>query len=267
MSSIQALTWNETEPGCREATAGGTWFTRAVLFAADGPLRARTTDEEESGLLVLSGTVDLEAGAGSWISRGTRATPLDGMPVALFLPPKTPYGSAGGQGEILVVSARRPELPKPVEEEKPAKKPLLPLAGSGKAYDSASGSWQPLESFPDSPEAILPRRIARRELDGVHVREVFDPTYKTRGLCLSEAVLEDGAALALPSLGAPALDGYPDEWLLYARVEGELICRSESGETAVVDGAALLGSGAAELRATGGRAYVAFACSGPKPTT
>ncbi len=82
-----------TEPGRRETPCTGRrWFTRVLLLAVDGPtVEVATAAGEESGLLVLSGTHDLEAGAGSWISRGTRTTPFEGRPVALFLPPKTRF--------------------------------------------------------------------------------------------------------------------------------------------------------------------------------
>ena len=220
----------------------------------------RHREDAESGALVLSGTHDLEANAGSWVSRGTRSTPFEGRPVALFMPPKTKFRSSAGEGEILLVSTRRPELVAPPPE--PKAKPLLPLAGSNQAYDSKSGSWKPIESFPDSAEAILPRRIERAEIGDAIIERVFPVDYKTLGLCLAEAVLPDGGALTAPGwIGEPAGDEFPEEWAVYYRAEGDL----EVGGSKLQGDGVLVGTDAAEMRAAGGRVYLALVCAGPKP--
>jgi hypothetical protein len=262
MTDLQRVPLEEKAPGRREAGfEGRAWLRRVTVLTAEGePIEVRTGDEDESGLLVLSGTHDLEANAGSWVSRGTRTTPFEGRPVALFMPPKTRFRSSGGAGDLLLVSARRPELAAPPVE--PEAKPLLPLAGSNQAYDSKSGSWKPIESFPDSAEAILPRRIERADVGGVAVERVFPPDYKTLGLCLAEAVVPDGAALTAPGwIGANQGVDYPEEWAVYYRAEGQL---RASDETLAGDGV-LAGHGAVELRAAGGRVYLALLCAGPKP--
>lgn len=262
MSYTQSIPLTETEPGRREASCEGrSWLRRVMVLSAGGEtVEVRTGDDDESGVLVLSGTHDLEANAGSWKSRGTRNTPLEGRPVALFMPPKTRFRCSGGEGELLLVSARRPELATPPVE--PVAKPLLPLAGSNQAFDSKTGSWKPIESFPDSAEAILPRRIERAEVGGVAVERVFPVDYKTLGLCVAEAVLPDGSALNAPGwIGPGASDGYPEEWALYYRAEGEL----HHGTEVLRGEGVVLGSGEAELRARGGRAYLALVCAGPKP--
>ena len=262
MSEIVRVPLEETAPGQRRASCEGRPWLRQILVlrAAGETVEVHTGEGDESGVLVLSGTHDLEANAGSWVSRGTRSTPFEGRPVALFMPPKTRFRSSGGEGEILLVSARRPELAAPPPE--PKAKPLLPLAGSNQAYDSKSGSWKPIESFPDSSEAILPRRIERADVDGVNVERVFPVDYKTLGLCLAEAVLPDGCTLVAPDwIGDGSGGGFPEEWAVYYRAEGEL---EVDGEKLRGEGV-LVGTGSASLRTAGGRTYLALVCAGPKP--
>ena len=155
-AAYRSVSWHGDSPDHKSAKVETGWLAAIHLATTDGtqPLELRTPDDQESGLLVVSGTLDLEANSGSWISRGTRAAPYDGRPFALFLPPKTVVRASGGSGEILVMSARRPApAPAPAPIDSPVAKPLLPLAGSNKAFDSQTGTWQPIESFPDSPEA------------------------------------------------------------------------------------------------------------------
>lgn len=264
--TIRIVPLEPREPGRREAMcAHARWLTRLRLWSSEGNVEGETGADEESGLLVLTGTHDLAAGAAAWISRGIRETPFAGKPVAVFLPPNTRFHAAHGRGDVLVVGARRPELPK--APARPGFKGLLPLAGSGKAFDIASGSWQPLETFPDAAEAILPRRLEPRDVRGVTVTAVFAHDYKTRGLGLAEAVLPEGASLVLPLAepGTPA--EWPEEWAVYYRAEGALAYRSDESSGEVRGDGVLAGAGRAELRAQGGRVYLAVAVAGPKPAT
>lgn len=253
----------ETTPGQRAAVfEDRQWLRQILLLAADSAtVEIQTADGEETGMIVLSGTHDLEANAGSWISRGIRTSPFEGRPVALFLPPKTRFRASNGQGDLLLVSTLRPELPTATPVE-PQQKPLLPLAGSNQAYDSASGSWKPIESFPESAEAILPRRIEHDEIGGVSVERVFPVDYKTLGLSIGEAVVPADAAVTVPTwIDDRAAAGYPEEWAVYYRAEAEL----EVGGECVSGDGVLCGTGEVQLRARGGRAYVALVCAGPKP--
>ena len=121
----------------------------------------RTAPDGESLLVVASGTHDLFAGGGSWVRRGLRPTPFEGRPVALFLPPDTPFRTEQGSGHLLLVTSRQPTLAAPeTASEAAGRKPLLPMAGSGKSFDPQSGSWKPKEAFLESPEALLPQLIA-----------------------------------------------------------------------------------------------------------
>ena len=205
----------------------------------------------------LTGTHDLYAGGGSWLRRGIRTTPLEGRPVALFLPPGTPFRLENGTGRAIVLSARQPELPAPASpKEVLSKQPLLPIAGSGKAFDPASGTWKPREAFLSSPEAILPRRIATVELDGVVVQRVLDLDYKALGICVDEIALGARQRLHLPPSHAA-------EVAIYFETDGVLEI-----EGSPYRGRGVVRSSASpELNAADGRAYLAIAYAGPKPTT
>lgn len=226
----------------------------------------RTPEGGESFLLVLSGTHDLFAGGGSWVRRGLRRSPYDpAPPVGIFLPPNTPFRLENGSGHALLLAARQPELPV-ADSPKDAlsKKPLLPMAGSGKAFDPATGTWKPKEAFLSSPEAILPRRIKNIENlgDDVLARRILDVDYKALGLCVDEYILPTGADVTPPE---HEVRQEPRETALYFETEGRLI----------VDGCEVSGRGALRCRdgalpalvAAEGRAYVALLYAGPKPTT
>ena len=265
--SFESVPLIDCAPGQRAATCPGRWFRRVLVASSAEPVEGRTAEGDESGLLLLSGTVDLEAGAGSWISRGTRPTPYQGKPVAVYLPPKTHFRASGGRSDLLLLSARRPELP-PVAEEPGRSAPLLPLAGSGKAFDRTSGSWQPIESFADSPEAILPRRITERQVEGAVLQTVFGPSYKALGLTLTEIVLAAAGRVTVPPADLTASDGkYPEEWAVYYRAEQGLDCSTADRTETLAGEGVLVGSGQAVLTAGAARVYLAAACSGPKSTT
>ncbi|MCA8955062.1 MAG: hypothetical protein KDC87_03255, partial [Planctomycetes bacterium] len=144
--------------------------------------------------------------------------PREGKPVALFVPPDTKWALRNGAGSILLVEGRVP-VRRLAPGTASSDRPLLPLAGSGKAFDPSSGKWQREEDFPSAPEAILPRRIAEHERDGVTRRTVFPFDYKARCLCLDELVLAPGASLELTAPeGAPPR--YPAEVGVYFDAPG-----------------------------------------------
>lgn len=243
------------------------WVTEVrVLDVDESSGERRTRDDSESLLLVLSGTHDLLAGAGSWLRRGLREAPWGGRPVGVFLPPATTYRTSGGSGRLLVLSARQPAPPTaPSGRDALAQKPLLQLAGSGKAFDPATGSWKPQEAFLSSPEAILPRRIERVPLaDGVVVERILGPADKPLGLCVDEVAVDGPAELQLPPPIAAAYR--PAEAVLYLQTEGR--AAAADGTWAVERGDAVVFAAdgrCPEILVEGGPCYVAVAWVGPKP--
>lgn len=209
---------------------GSTWFTRLQPAAVADRLQM-TTGDEETCALILSGTFDLQGGGTAWQSRGARTTPLIGRPMAVFLPPRTPF-VAVGHGEILLVAARQPTLPEPdVGRAALSRKPLLPLAGSGKAFDPGSGEWKPAETFPTAPESLPPRRMQRDVVGGIGVERVFGVDYKAATLSIDEAVVPPGGTLRLADIpGLPKAS----EVLLFVRGSGARVAAGAS--TRLVDG-------------------------------
>jgi hypothetical protein len=188
------------------AVDGSRWLTELRVLTVEASTGERRTGSGESLLIVLDGTFDLFAGGGSWARRGIRATPFEGRPVALFLPPDTPFRAENGHGRIALVSSRQPELPKPeTDAEERGRKPLLQLAGSGKAFDAVSQSWKPKEAFLTSPEALLPRRFERLDAgDGLVVERIAGADYKALSLRVDECTIPVGRTLTAPSCGEPS---------------------------------------------------------------
>lgn len=256
-------------PSGRTATAtarideGSEWFLPFTRVEVDGDSEPTPSPEGEGLLLVLGGTHDLYAGSGSWIRRGLRSSPLEAKrPVAVFLPPKTRWQAQNGRGAILVLAARQPELPAAeTPREELGRKPLLALAGSGKAFDPLSGTWKPSEAFLTSSEAILPRRIeAIPAPEGVTHHRVLGLDYKALGLCVDEVHAEEGCTVR-PE--APARGGYPLEIAIHVETEGEArvgdaVVRAEDGPVA------FRGADVPELRAVAGRAVFVLAYAGDK---
>lgn len=232
---------------------------RIQVVGTTGPLRS---PDGESLLVVLGGTHDLYAGGGSWLRRGVRAGPLeDGRPVAVFLPPNTPFRADGGDGALLLVAVRQPEPPPAHDRrEELGRKPLLPLAGSGKAYDPISGEWKLQEAFLSSPEAILPRRLERlATASGARADRVIGTDYKALGLCVDEVLLAAGQDVELAPPHAAAEVAVHVETTGRARV-GELEVAHADGPT-VVHAA---GPQPPRVTALDGRAYALFVYAGPK---
>jgi hypothetical protein len=116
----------------------------------------------------------------------------------VFLPPRTTFRAANGRGEMLLVAARQPATgPEPTGRDALAHKPLLPLAGSGKAFDPGSGEWKPAETFPSSPESLPPRRFTRLQAGACVVERLLAPDYKAATLVVDEVVVPPGASLRL----------------------------------------------------------------------
>ena len=195
-----------------------TWLRELRRVEIEGSFTDKTGDVETL-LVVLSGTFDILAGGGSWLARGVRTSPFQGKPVALFLPPNTRFSLDKGEGRCLLVSSLQP-IRESVPEEAASISPLLPLAGSGKAYDPATGEWKREEDFPSAAEAILPRRIEEFEEQGAIVRRVFPFAYKALSLSLEEVVLPAGTTYSLPTL--PDGAHYPVEIGLYYDAPGGL---------------------------------------------
>lgn len=252
------------DPRARIGDPGGRWLAELRLVEPVGRrFEHRTAGDVESALLVLGGTFDLGAGQSSWARRGVRTDPLDGPPVCVYLPPDTVWHAAEGHGRILLVSARRPAPPELSPRERVASKGLLPMAGSGKAFDPTSGSWRPRESFADAPEAILPRHIESLELgSGARLRRVLPGGYKSLGLCLDELTLDAGAAATVP----PPIPGteHPAETLVYVFGEDRV---AVGDATFAGEGIAIVAGAPPPIRALGGRGYAALFYGGPKSST
>src|SRR5690606_25115830 len=141
-----------------------------------------------------------------------------------------------------------------------AKKPLLPLAGSNKAYDPATGEWRMQESFPLAPEALLPRRISQVPCGAVTLERVLPFGYKAAALCVDETVLAPGQELAVPLPELPAEARYAPELAVYLRCEEGASCLTRIGgsEREIQSEQVLLAGRTAEctLLARGGRCYV-----------
>lgn len=177
-----------------------------------------TTGEVETAAILLAGTFDLIGGSTQWPARGARATPLQGRPMAVFLPPRTEFRTRNGSGEILLFAARQPAArPEPEGRAALAAKPLLPLAGSGKSFDPTTGEWLPAESFPTAAESLPPRRMQRLPVGAVTVERVLAPDYKAATLSVDEAVVPAGATLRVRDIpGRPRAS----EVMVFVRDDG-----------------------------------------------
>jgi len=242
-------------------TTAAKWLTSVQLWRPSDQ-DSLTTADAETGVILLSGTFDLHGGPTVWQARGARKTPFEGRPMAVFLPPRTTFRAEHGSGEILLVSARQPQIAAPAEGRAVfGQKPLLPMAGSGKSFDPNSGEWRPAETFPSAPESLPPRRMQRLPVGAVTVERVLAPDYKAATLSLDEVVLAEGTSLRL--LDVPLLPA-ADEVLVFVRSEGSTaithdntITNTESGDTAFRTSNLDL-----TLCATRGRSYVMLAYAG-----
>ena len=256
-----------TTGAVRSVALAGPWLRSFTLVHVDGTFEARTPAGEETLAVVLGGTLDLFAGGSSWLQRGLRAQAFDGRPCGLYLPP-TIATRFVGRGEVLLVAGQRPLAPAqaPIKPDR-ASMPLLQLAGSGKAYDARTGSWELLERFPSSPEAVLPRAIEVRITDGVRVERIFSFAFKAMTLCLDEFVLAEGQRLAVPRPLMPPGTRYGDELALFVRSEGEAEVRAGTSTRCAGDVVVAVAiDGPVEVIATKGRAYVAAVWAGAKPS-
>jgi hypothetical protein len=237
------------------------WLDHVGLWTPHDP-DLITTGEHETAVVLLGGTFDLVGGGTAWPARGARPEVFAGRPMAVFLPPRTPFRVGNGNGEILLVAARQP-APREVATGRGvlAQKPLLPLAGSGKSFDPNSGEWQPAETFPSAPESLPPRRFERIEVAGCVVERVFAPDYKAATLSLDEVVLPAGRSLAVRDI--PRRPG-ADETLLFVRGARATV-RTGAREVAVTGDAAVVLAGAgddASITANSAPAYCVLAYAG-----
>jgi hypothetical protein len=244
----------------RAAALPGRYLRELALLEVGPDVQRLDAGADERLVVLLSGTHDLAAGGGTWGSRGMRATPYAGRPCGLFVPPGAPLAARGGPGELLIVAARPPQA---TPEQAPGTRPLLPLAGSNKVFDAASGGWQRLEDLPDTPEALLPRRIARVEHGGCTLEAVFPPEYKARVASLAETVLPPGLAWTAPARPAHAV-----EELLYLRTDGAVEVEADNVRRTIErEGLVwIAGSERPRLRASAA-CYIALVDAGPKGTT
>jgi hypothetical protein len=266
VTALRSLTLEADGPHVAAQLPAGSAFTVLRRLRVAGACDF-TTRDEETCVLVLAGTFDLVGGGTAWPSRGARSSPLHGRPVAVFLPPRTPFAARAGDGELLVLSARQPPAPPPTGRDALRQGPLLQLAGSGKAFDPGTGEWRPAETFPSAPESLPPRRIERVELGAASVERVFAADYKAQTLCVDELVLPAGAAVSLALLPLPAA---ARECLLWVRTDAGARVDVQAGADALSiegEGAAWFGASPAGLRcsARDAAACVVAAYAGKDP--
>ncbi len=201
----------------RTATVTGAhWLDHVALWRPLDP-DLLVTGEHETAVLLLGGTFDLVGGGTAWPARGARKDVFGGRPMAVYLPKHTEFRTSKGLGEILLLAARQPLAREATGRELLAKKPLLPLAGSGKSFDPNSGEWMPAETFPSAPESLPPRRFERITVGACTLERVFAPGYKAATLSVDEVAVPAGASLALRDVpGRPA----SDEVLVFVRGSG-----------------------------------------------
>lgn len=253
--------------GARLARVPGQLFTELRLWQPGGTA-AYTTDDVESAAVILHGTFDLVGNGTAWPARGARRTEYEGRPMAVFLPPRADCSANGPVGEIAIVAARQPtKVELPAGRAALSQKPLLPMAGSGKAFDPSSGEWRPAETFPTAAESLPPRRMQQLPVGALTVERVLAPDYKAATLSVDEVVLPAGAELQLG-----AIPGCPParEVLLLLRTEGQLsLVEANSGHVHHAppepEHAWLLSPAefaATSLRADRGRGYALIAYAG-----
>lgn len=257
------LQWLGDERLRTAATPGARWLQHVQVWRPAAADRLQT-GAGESAVVLLSGTFDLFGGPTAWPARGARTTPFQGRPMAVFLPPQTVFRAERGPGEILLVAAAQPQVAETTGREALTKKPLLPLAGSGKAFDPGSGEWRPAETFPTAPESLPPRRMERLPVGDLVVERVMGPDYKAATLSLDEVVIPAGRTLPLTEIPArpPA-----DELLLFVRAEDRAELHLGGERTEVRGDAAFVlplagRAPAAVVAATAGRVYALLAWAG-----
>ncbi|MEO6596012.1 MAG: 5-deoxy-glucuronate isomerase [Planctomycetota bacterium] len=259
---MTATTWTGDDRARITTLRDTKWLTELRLWRPNDPDEITTADVETAAVL-LSGTFDLIGGETTWPARGARTSPFVGRPMAVFLPKQTRFRTQNGKGEILLVSARQPAATTPVEgREAMSHKPLLAMAGSGKAFDPKTGEWLPAEMFPTSPESLPPRRMQRLQVGDVVVERVLAPDYKALMLSIDEAVVPAGASLRLADIPGRAL---ADEVLVFVRApDGAVVTVGDSPETVRGDAAFCMPmpSNAVAIEAQAGPVYVVFAHAG-----
>jgi 5-deoxy-glucuronate isomerase len=80
-------------------TAGWNHVGFEAIALADGIAASRDTGDREVCVVVVAGTVDVRSTHGDFLAVGTRATPFDGRPDAVYLPAGTQF-TVTGQGEV-----------------------------------------------------------------------------------------------------------------------------------------------------------------------
>lgn len=242
------------------ACPGARWLSHASLWRPRDP-DALTTGDVETAVLLLAGTFDLVGGGTAWPARGARGDVFAGRPMAVFLPKHTEFRTSKGRGEILLIAARQPAArPEPQGRDALSYRPLLPLAGSGKAFDPKTGDWLPAEAFPTAAESLPPRRFERLAVGACTIERVFAPDYKAATLSVDEVVVPAGHELALRSVPRRP---HCDEALVFVRSEGE--ARVGDAVLAAGDAAFVLPRerlDAAVIRAVRGRCYAVLAYAG-----
>lgn len=266
---MRVMTWAPAGAGRAIRSEDSAWLRGMQVQPVSGSVEGRTPAGEETLLLLLSGTLDLFAGSSSWLQRGLRDTPYSGRPCGVFLPPGIGW-RAQGQGELLLVGTRKPPEPAPPAGSPPPPAMsggllgLLPMSGSGKAYDARTGKWEMLERFPSSPEAVLPRAIEALEVGGVRGERVFGFGFKASSSCLDEFVLAPGQTLTLPQPRDHRGQPFGTELALLVRSEGRATVQAAQSHACTGELALFGATADVRVHAVTGHTWLAATWAGAK---
>jgi 5-deoxy-glucuronate isomerase len=138
-------------------SAGWSYVGFEAITLADGVTAQRDTGEREVCVVVVEGTVDVRSSAGDFAQVGTRRTPFDGRPDAVYLPAHTTF-TVSGTGEVGLCFA-----PATAQSGAPAR--LLP----GSAIDAETRGHGHLE------RTVHPILMDGEAADALLVCEVITP--------------------------------------------------------------------------------------------
>ena len=107
-----------------------------VVRLREGERLTGDTLGTETVLVLIGGTAGVQSSRGTWSRVGRRASPFDGPPQAIYLPPRTPYSVvASTETEVAVCATDAPE------EQFPAR--MLEI-GEGDGHTRGTGNAQRL---------------------------------------------------------------------------------------------------------------------------
>lgn len=161
-------------------SAGWTHVGFRVVNLAAGRAYHGLEEGREACLVILSGTVDIVAGAERFDGLGSRTSVFDGLPTSIYVPASTPYAiEAVGEAEVAICTA--------------------PGTGAG------------------SPRVIAPEHVGEETRghgsNTRHVRNILDDRAQAESLLVVEVVTPGGNWSSYPP-HKHDVDDFPDETLL-----------------------------------------------------